>query len=67
LFLKKLFNAVLRRQYFPTALKHDRVVSILMIGKNSALRSSYTSISIIDIIGKLFENILLSRVLKELN
>jgi hypothetical protein len=28
-FLTKVFNAVLRKQYFPSAWKHDRVVSIL--------------------------------------
>jgi hypothetical protein len=33
--LTKVFNAVLRRQYFPSAWKHARVVSILKPGKKS--------------------------------
>jgi hypothetical protein len=62
-----LFNAILRTQYFPVAWKHARVFSILKPGKNLALPSSYRPISILDTIGKLFEKILLSRILHEVN
>jgi hypothetical protein len=40
-FLKKVFNAVLRWQYFPPAWKHARVVSILMPGKDPTVPCSY--------------------------
>jgi hypothetical protein len=64
-FLTKVFNAVLRRQYFPPARKHARVVSILKPGKDPTLPSSYRPISLLDTVGKLFEKILLARVLRE--
>jgi hypothetical protein len=66
-FLTELFNAVLQRLYIPSAWKHARVVSILKPGKDPTLSSSYRPISFIDAVGKVFENILLDRVLRELN
>jgi hypothetical protein len=66
-FLTKLFNAVLRRQCIPPASKHARVVSILKPGKDPTLPSSYRAISLLDTVGKLFEKILLARVLREVN
>jgi hypothetical protein len=66
-FLTKLFNAVLRRQYIPPAWKHARVVSILKPGKDPTLPSSYRLITLLDTVGKLFEKILLARVLREVN
>ncbi|KDR24442.1 hypothetical protein L798_06509, partial [Zootermopsis nevadensis] len=61
-FLTKVFNAVLRRQHFPSAWKHARVVSILKPGKDPTLPSSYRPISLLDTVGKLCEKILLTRV-----
>jgi hypothetical protein len=63
--LVALFNAILRTQYFPPAWKHARVISILKPGKHPALPSSYRPISLLDTIGKVFEKILLSRILSE--
>jgi hypothetical protein len=40
-FLTKVFIAVLRRKYFPSAWKHARVVSILKPGKVPTLPSSF--------------------------
>jgi hypothetical protein len=65
--LTKVFNAVHCRQYSPPAWKNACVVSILKPGKDPMLPSSYRPISLIDTIGKPFEKILLSRVLKEVN
>jgi hypothetical protein len=62
-----VFNAVLRRQYFPSAWKHARVVSILKPGKDPRLPSSYRPISLLDTVGKLFEKILLARVFREIS
>jgi hypothetical protein len=62
-----VFNAVLRSQYFPSAWKHARVVSILKPGKDPALPSSYRPISLLDTVGKLFEKILVARVLREVS
>ena len=43
------------------------MISILKPGKDPALPSSYRPISLLDTIGKLFVNILLSRILHEVN
>jgi hypothetical protein len=62
-----IFNAILLTHHFPTAWKHARVISILNPGKDPALPSSYRPISLLDTIGKLFEKILLARILHEVN
>jgi hypothetical protein len=62
-----LFNAILCKQYFPAAWKRARVFSILKPGKDPALPSSYRPVSLLDTIGKLFEKILLSRILHEVS
>jgi len=43
------------------------VISILKLGKDPALPSSYRPISLLDTIGKLFEKILLAGILHEVN
>jgi hypothetical protein len=65
--LAAIFNAVLLAQYFPSVWKHDRIHSILKPGKDPSLPSSYRPICLLDTIGKLFEKILLSRILSEVS
>jgi len=65
--LAHVFNAVLRTHHFPQVWKHARVISILKPGKDPALPSSYRPISLLDTIGKLFEKILLARILYVVN
>ena len=62
-----LFNVIFRTHYYPAAWKHTRVYSILKPGKDPALLSSYRPISLLDTIGKMFEKILLSRILCEVS
>jgi hypothetical protein len=62
-----VFNEVLRRQYFPSVWKHARVVSILKPRKDPTLHYSYRLVSLLATVGKLFEKILLVRVLREVN
>jgi hypothetical protein len=62
-----VFNSVHGRQYFPTAWKQVRVVSILKPGKDPTLPSSNRPISLLDSAGKHFEKILLARVLREIS
>ena len=64
--LVMLFNMIFRTQYFATAWKHTLMFSILNQGKDPALPSSYRPISLPDMIGKLFERILLTRNLFEI-
>jgi hypothetical protein len=66
-FLVLLFNAILLTHHFPSVWKHARVISILKPGKDPALPSSYRPISLLDTIGKLFEKILLARILHEVS
>jgi hypothetical protein len=66
-FITKLFNAVPCRQYFSPAWKLARVIFILKPGKDTTLPSSYRPISLLDAVGKLFEKILLTRVLREIS
>jgi hypothetical protein len=61
--LVQIFKAILLTHHFPTVWKHARVISIIKPGKEPALPSSYRSISLLDMIGKLSEKILLARIL----
>jgi len=65
--LVRIFNAVLRTHHLPPTCKNARVISILKPGKDPALPSSYRPISLLDTIGKLFEKILLVRILRVVN
>jgi hypothetical protein len=47
--------------------QHAHVVSILKPGKDPTLPSSYRPINLLDTVGKLFEKILLTRVLRTVN
>ena len=65
--LAHIFNAVLRTHHFPQTWKHARVISTLKLGMDPALPSSYRPINLLDMIGKLFEKILLARILHVVN
>jgi hypothetical protein len=67
LLLVQIFNAILLTHHFPSWWKHARLISILKPGKDPALPSSYRPISLLDVIGKLFEEILLARILHEVS
>ena len=59
----QICNAVVLTHHFPQVWKDARLFSILKPGKDPALPSSYWPISLLDTIGKLFEEILLARIL----
>jgi hypothetical protein len=65
--LTQIFNSILLTHHFPTMWKHALMISILKPGKDIALPSSYRPISLLDTIGKIFEEILLARILHELS
>jgi len=65
--LARLLNAVLRTHHFPPKSRQARFISILKPRKDPALPSSYRPISLLDTIGKLFEMILLARILHVVN
>ena len=62
-----IFNAILLTHHFPSLCRHARATSILNPGKDPALPSSYRPISLLDSIGKLFEKILLAKILHEVS
>jgi hypothetical protein len=66
-FLTKVSNAVLRRQYFLPVWQHARLLPNLKPEKDPTQPSTYRPISLLDSVGKLFEKILLTRVLRGLN
>jgi len=62
-----IIKAILLSHHFPTLWKHARVTSILIPGNDPALSSSYRPFILLDKIDKLFENILLARILHEVS
>jgi hypothetical protein len=60
LLLVHIFNAILHIHHFTPAWKHIRLISILKPGKDPS-----QPISLLDTIGKLFEKILLTRILHQ--
>lgn len=57
-----LFNAILRLQYFPTQWKVAQIIMIRKPGKNENEVQSYRPISLLPILSKVFEKILLGRL-----
>lgn len=63
-YLTKVFNGCLRIAYFPSTLKHAKIIPIKKPGKDQSIPSSYRPISLLPSIGKLLEAIILSRLIK---
>jgi hypothetical protein len=59
-FLTEVFNAVLRRKYFPPAWKHARVVSTRKQREEPTLPSSCIHVSLFDTAGRFFVMTLLT-------
>ncbi|GBP36084.1 Probable RNA-directed DNA polymerase from transposon BS [Eumeta japonica] len=57
-----IFNACIQNCYFPTVTKEPVVISIPKPGKPRDLSASYRSISILNVLGKLFEKTLKTRL-----
>ena len=66
-FLTKVFNGVLKWQYYLVVWKHACVISLLKPRKDPALPSSNRPITLLNTVGMLFEKILLSRIKAEIN
>jgi hypothetical protein len=65
--LALIFNAILLTHHFPSVWKHAQVISILKLGKDPALPSSFRPISLLDTVGKKKKKILLVRILHEVS
>jgi hypothetical protein len=62
--LVDIFNACLRSGFFPSAWKIGKIFPIAKPGKDSSSPDSYRPITLLPIIGKIFEKIILSRILE---
>jgi hypothetical protein len=62
-YLTQLFNAVLLKGYFPAQWKVAQIILILKPGKPPNELTSYRPISFLPFASKVFENILLKRLL----
>ncbi|KAL4125740.1 hypothetical protein QTP88_009980 [Uroleucon formosanum] len=63
IWLTYIFNALLRLSYFPPTWKNSIIITILKPGKPSNSPSSYRPISLLPAFGKMFEKIILKRLL----
>ena len=63
--LPQLFNAMLSLKYWSTKFKQARVIMILKPGKQPTEVSSYRPISLLCIISKILEKLLLHRLLSD--
>lgn len=61
-FLTSLFNAIIRQSHFPTQWKLAKVIVIPKPGKPTDKPSSYRPISLLPVMSKLFEKLLLRRL-----
>jgi hypothetical protein len=62
LMLTYIFNAILKQKYWPSKLKTAEIIMIPKPGKNPNNVSSYRPISLLPIISKLLEKLLLKRI-----
>jgi hypothetical protein len=62
-FLTQLFNAALILGYFPTQWKVAQIILLLKPGKPPHQLTSYRPISLLPVVSKFFEKLLLNRIL----
>jgi hypothetical protein len=65
--LATLFNACIRLKYVPDAWKIAEIIMIPRPGKNQSEVESYRPISLLPIMSKLFENLILKRLKPSIN
>jgi len=57
-----IFNAITRLEYWPVPLKHAKIIMIPKPGKNPTDVTSYRPISLLPVISKILEKLLLKRI-----
>jgi hypothetical protein len=67
IYLTRLFNNLLCSGHFPNAWKRAKIIPILKPNKPPTDPNSYRPISLLSIIGKLFERIIASRLSTQVN
>jgi len=61
-YITQLYNAVLRRGFSPLQWKIAQIIMIQKPGKSAELTELYRPISLLPVLSKLFEKLLLSRI-----
>lgn len=61
-FITTIFNAILRLHYFPSQWKVAQIILIHKAGKDPTNVASYRPISLLPVLSKVFEKILLNRI-----
>ena len=64
LLLSSIFNRCLELHYYPSIWKIAKIIPIRKPGKDPTLASSYRPISLLSSLGKLFEKLILNRMMK---
>lgn len=60
--LLKMYNCLLKLNYFPAAWKEGELVYFLKEGKPPELHTSYRPITLLPILGKIYEKLILKRI-----
>lgn len=64
--LTRIFNSCLQYQYFPNTWKEAKIISLHKQGKNPLFPQNYRPISLLSQTGKVFERIILARIITTL-
>jgi hypothetical protein len=64
--ITQIYNAVLRVEHYPSQSKVSRIIMIPKPGKNKTEVNSYRPISLIPILSKVLEKLLLKRLKPEI-
>jgi hypothetical protein len=62
-----IFNAIHRLQYWPAPLKQAKIIMIQKPGKNPTDVASYRPVSLLPILSKILEKLLLKRIYRDTN
>lgn len=65
--IQRIFNAILKLNYFPSTWKLAKIIMIPKPGKDKTQVKSYRPISLLPILSKLFEKLLLEKIQPHLN
>ena len=62
LYIRNMYNAMVRFRYFPKSWKVAEIIPIPKVGKDPSLTTSFRPISLLPILSKVFERLFLSRI-----
>jgi hypothetical protein len=66
LLLTYIFNGIIRTSYWPKQFKVSQIITIVKSGKDPTEVASYRPISLLSVLSKVFEKLILRRINKDL-